>query len=61
MSTNRYRYYLEHFTGQLPGSLTPGIKNQICLRLSPIEKWAFFMKKSCQFFNIYCVFLRLVL
>ena len=37
----------------LPGSLTPGIKNQICLRLSPIEKWAFFMKKSCQFFKIY--------
>ena len=36
-----------------PGSLTPGIKNQICLRLSPIEKWAFFMKKSCQFFKIY--------
>ena len=35
------------------GSLTPGIKNQICLRLSPIEKWAFFMKKSCQFFKIY--------
>ena len=37
----------------LSGSLTPGIKNQICLRLSPIEKWAFFMKKSCQFFKIY--------
>ena len=35
------------------GSLTPGIKNQICLRLSPIEKWDFFMKKSCQFFKIY--------
>ena len=48
-----YAYHEGKEISSRTGSLTPGIKNQICLRLSPIEKWAFFMKKSCQFFKIY--------
>ena len=51
--TKLYRFFCISEISPHTGSLTPGIKNQICLRLSPIEKWAFFMKKSCQFFKIY--------